>query len=360
MKFKVEGGGNIEQGRVRSNSKGGEKKASIMVIFEDVSLSKSNSKIDIEKPRWDQSTYNGRARHFLTLTNPLNVFASSSQLERARDIVQKYRKGSTLEELGITEDDLWANKYLYDSAYHPDTGEQMTLIGRMSAQVPMNMIITGCMMTFYKSTPAVIFWQWCNQSFNALVNYTNRSGSTPIPVETLVQSYVGATGGAVITALTLNRLAKRGPPLAGRLVPLAAVAAANCINIPLMRITELQNGIELQNESGEKVGHSRKAAREAIASVTVSRILMASPSMVLAPVVMNYIERKQLLKKAKWAGAPLQVALCGVCLTFATPLCCALFAQKVAVPVNHLEPDVQEKLRSKDPGSTTVYYNKGL
>lgn len=131
----------------------------------------------------------------------------------------------------------------------------------------------------FRSTPAVIFWQWCNQSFNALVNYTNRSGSTPIPVETLVQSYVGATGGAVVTALTLNRLAKRGPPLAGRLVPLAAVAAANCINIPMMRITELKHGIELQNEKGEKVGNSKKAARDAITSVTVSRILMASPSM---------------------------------------------------------------------------------
>lgn len=230
-----------------------------------------------------------------------------------------------------------------------------------------------------------MFWQWCNQSFNALVNYTNRSGSSPIPVSTLVQSYVGATGGALFTALSLNHLAKKGPPLAGRLVPLAAVAAANCVNIPLMRITELREGIELQNDEGKKVGSSVLAAKRAIFSVTFSRILMASPSMgwyiflllnyavhrvifimkfndvsVLAPLLMNYLEKRNMLRRFPWAGGPIQVALCGVCLTFATPLCCALFAQRVAIPVTELEPEVQQQIKSKDPKTEIVFYNKGL
>ena len=49
-------------------------------------------KVDIEQPRWDQSTYWGRATHFFTTANPLNVFATPSQLDHAKDIVSKYRR----------------------------------------------------------------------------------------------------------------------------------------------------------------------------------------------------------------------------------------------------------------------------
>jgi len=314
-------------------------------------------KINLDVPRYDQSSYWGRARHFFITTNPLNLLATSADLDEAKAKVDSYKRGELPD---VSEDEIWAAKHLVDSAFHPDTGEKMFIPGRMSAQVPFNMTITGCMMTFYKTTPAVVFWQWVNQSFNAVVNYTNRSGDSPIPLSTLGTSYCAATTAALTAALGLNSVTKNLPPLVGRLVPFCAVAAANTVNIPLMRRMELQQGIMLETEDGVKVGESVTAAKTGIAMVTMSRIGMAAPGMVLIPMIMNKFESQGLFKRYPKANAPLQVFLVGLILTFATPLCCAIFEQKASINASDVEPHIQEKLKSLSNPPSVLYYNKGL
>ncbi|KAM8704839.1 hypothetical protein ACLKA7_009318 [Drosophila subpalustris] len=316
-------------------------------------------KVDIDKPKFDQSTYWGRAKHFFLLTNPLNLFATSSDLERAREIVEKYRSGKSVPECKTIED-VWKAKYLYDSAFHPETGEKQVIVGRMSAQMPMNTIITAGMMTFYKSTSAVVFWQWFNQTFNAIVNYTNRSGKTPISKSQLLTSYCLATSGALGTALTLNNMVKKMNPLIGRLVPFVAISAANCINLPCMRMQELRNGIVLLDEKNNEVGSSKKAAFVGISSVVISRICMAIPGMTLTPLLINHLDNIGFLKKYPYMNAPIQTVFCGLVLIFATPMGCAFFSQRAAIKVDSLETEVRDSIKKARPDLDTVWYNKGL
>lgn len=46
---------------------------------------------DIDAPRWDQSTFTGRLRHFLTITDPRTALLPERELDRAREVVASCR-----------------------------------------------------------------------------------------------------------------------------------------------------------------------------------------------------------------------------------------------------------------------------
>jgi len=48
-------------------------------------------RVNLDEPRWDQGTYVGRAKHFFSTTNPLNLLCSSDELDKAKELVDKYK-----------------------------------------------------------------------------------------------------------------------------------------------------------------------------------------------------------------------------------------------------------------------------
>lgn len=322
-----------------------------------------DNRIDVDSPLWDQATLYGRFRHFAWMTNPINGLNTTTTLENAKDLVNKYRMRQ--EPPGTTQDQVKNAMKLYQSSFHPDSGELQNVFGRMSFQVPGGMLITGAMLQFYKTVPQVLFWQWFNQSFNALVNYTNRNANSPTSVSQLGIAYVSATFSALGTAVGLKKfLESRAPAIVQRFVPFAAVAAANCVNIPLMRQNELTSGIDLRDENGNVICKSKYAAGTGISQVVISRITMAAPGMLLLPLVMKRMEEKPWFAKRPMLHGPFQVLCVGVFLSFMVPMACSIFPQTVKISLKDLEKYDNDAFKTLQESSVLkpaqLYFNKGL
>ena len=77
--------------------------------------------------------------------------------------------------------------------------------------------------------------------------------------------------------------------------------------------------------------------------------------------IMNKLDSRGFFKKFPRANAPLQVLMVGFILTFATPLCCAIFEQKASIKVSDIEENLQDEVRGLGmTGSDQLFYNKGL
>lgn len=325
----------------------------------------SHQRLDLDKPLWDLNTFIGRWKHFAWMTDFRTCIATDKDLLAAKKLCEDYRLG--VEPRGTTRDQVIYAKKLYESAFHPDTGELQNVFGRMSFQVPGGMAITGAMLQFYRTTTAVVFWQWVNQSFNALVNYTNRNANSPISTVQLGLAYASATTAAMVTAIGCKTFwGKRANPLFARYVPFAAVAAANCVNIPLMRQTEIGGGIELTDDDGKKLTRSKIAAAKGISQVVISRIIMCAPGMLILPPIMERLEKYNWMKKITPLHGPIQVLFVGCFLVFMVPTACALFPQRCSISTTTLknwEPENYELLKKNCEGKEVpayLYFNKGL
>lgn len=148
----------------------------------------------------------------------------------------------------------------------------------------------------------------------------------------MVKSYFLAVSASCSVALGLNaivpRLKRLSPgtkTILTRLVPFAAVASAGALNVFLMRGEEIRKGIDVfqvlsdeekaQKEKGggevQSLGKSKKAATMAVAETALSRVLNATPIMVLPPLILVRLQRTEWLKRRPRMTLPINLGMYG-------------------------------------------------
>ncbi|KFH49073.1 mitochondrial transport protein-like protein [Hapsidospora chrysogenum ATCC 11550] len=344
---------------------------------------------ELPPSQYDLSTYMGRVKHTLGVTDPSTLFAGKTGLEHAKALVTAYKTGK----IEHMTPELWRAKKIVDSTLHPDTGEPVLLPFRMSCFVLSNLVVTAGMLQPGLSTGGIVAWQITNQSLNVAINSANANKSSPMTTADMIKSYGVAVGASCSVALGLNaavpklKVSEGARNILKRLVPFAAVASAGALNAYLMRRGEIQTGIDvrpvLSEEEKEKLkaegkserdveslGKSKKAAKLAVYETAASRVFNNSPIMILPAMALYHIQTKQewykkLLEK-EWlqarprvrAALPIGINLGLITVTSfaALPLALAVFPQQQEISADRLEPE----FHGKGGVDGKVVFNRGL
>ncbi|KXJ23465.1 sideroflexin-5 [Exaiptasia diaphana] len=314
----------------------------------------------LTKQRFDQGTYKGRLYRCFDVTDPRTLFTSELKLQQSVQLLQKFKTGQL--DRKVTDKELWEAKKIKEAIIHPDTGKKVFMPFRMSGYVPFGSITVVGMMLPAPGFKTVVFWQWMNQSHNALVNYSNRNASKETPPSRFLLSYTGAVTSAVTIAVGLSNLVQKANfaspgtrALAQRLVAYPATAAANICNVVLMRNSELFSGIDVKDKDGNIVGTSKIAARNAIYETTLTRVVLPAPVLIFPALIMAPLERTNFLKARPRLHLPVQALVCVAVFGVALPFAIALFPQETQIQTSELEPEIQSKT-----SDLVLYYNKGL
>ncbi|CCC68129.1 hypothetical protein NCAS_0B00450 [Naumovozyma castellii] len=319
--------------------------------------------IPLPESRYDLSTYWGRIRHCAEISDPTMLLTTQKDLDHARSIISAYRHGT----LAKPTAEFWRAKKQLDSTVHPDTGETVLLPFRMSCCVISNLVVTVGMLTPGLGTAGTLFWQWANQSLNVAVNSANSNKSHRMSTQQLVSNYAAAVTASCGVALGLNNLVPKLKGIKpntrlilGRLVPFAAVVTAGIVNVFLMRGNEIRKGISVYDSHGDEVGKSKKAAFFAVGETALSRVINATPIMVIPPLILVRLQKGLLKGKSMGVQTLGNLGLIAVTSFAVLPFALGVFPQRQAIHVNRLEPELQNKKDMKEKPITTVYFNRGI
>lgn len=319
--------------------------------------------VALPESQYDLSTYWGRVRHCAEISDPFMLLNSKADVDKSRQLIWDYKNGVIPSMTAET----WHAKKVLDSTVHPDTGETVLLPFRMSSCVISNLVVTAGMLSPGLGNTGTVLWQIANQSLNVAINTSNANKSHRLSTMQLATSYLLAVGSSCGVALGLNSIIPRLKNIApntrlilSRLVPFAAVVAAGIVNVFLMRGEEIRHGISVFDNDGNDLGTSKKAAFQAVGETAASRVINATPIMVIPPLLLVRLEKGLLRGKSLGVKTIANIGLIAATSFAVLPFALAVFPQRRIVNVHSLEDNFHNLKDKNGQQITEVQFNRGL
>eukprot|EP00924_Labyrinthula_sp_SR-Ha-C_P006063 snap_masked-scaffold_65-processed-gene-0.42-mRNA-1 protein AED:0.15 eAED:0.15 QI:81/0.4/0.33/0.66/0.8/0.66/6/0/410 len=264
----------------------------------------------------------------------------------AGDPLTLLHSNSSIETLKAKTDLSETEQRILTASLHPDTQEIVPQPFRMSGYVPYNGPICAAMM-LTTSTSGLVFWNWVNQSHNALVNYFNRNATSTTSNSTLITSYLGAVGSAMTVAFTLSKVITNQSLLKFIAFPSSMVASS--LNCYIMRRPETQTGINIFDETGKQIGShkSKAAAKKAVMETVGSRSLLQIPVFLGPALILSLPPVVKLIKKVSILRIPIMTFVTMSCFGLGLPATVALFPQTGKININRIEEEFRQDVKGQ-------------
>lgn len=322
--------------------------------------------------------------HFHQLIDPRHLLHSDAKIrscQRDVEAAQTANNWKELQDQGVSKEQIIKKNVIVKACVHPTTNEIIVTPGRMAGFVPFNIPITAGMCLATPTLPNLIFWQWMNQTYNAMFNYCNAAkGASPSPserssktktkpwegMEDLIKGYSAAVTVSVGLSVGLNVWLKRAKLAANvknilqAVIPYTAVASAGVSNVAFMRLSELKTGIPVFSDQGELMGNSKVAARYALKQTAVTRAVLPIPIVAFPVPCLALLYRIPLFTSSALMKAVAQVSVVTLGVWVGLPAAVALFPQYAELPISQLEEEFRSFANADGSKSKIARFNKGV
>lgn len=375
-------------------------------------------------PQYNTNTFLGRTRYWAASINPRYLFETKKSIHTAQELLENVAthkqavivkdksaladrvishgnnhtttttssSGNSSDALAqaVTIDQVYHARTVVGQCVHPTSGDIIPAPFRMCCFLPTNYLLVPFMMapSTLASVPRTIFAQWLNQSYNAAVNYSNRS-SDKQSLTPLLTAYAAAVavacGGSWAVSRRLQRVSAYSTSgmITRATAPFLTVCIAAVVNLAVMRRHEWMTaspslwkpsssassdsasasslapgGVAVMDEDGNVRGHSHLAGWDSLKKCAWSRVLWNMPCMMLPGVVMMVLPRYSAL--ARRAPVLCESVLQMAGLTVGVPPALAVYDRVQHVSVDRLEEPFRHMVRQDGSPVRCMTYIKGV